>query len=159
MNLSSIAIDLVRDSGLPGLSREAICEKAGIPLGSFSHVAGCSFGEFLRTVAPELPLSTAAIGRSRIHPELRRRQLLACAIELAKTHGYNRITRKQVAELAGVSEGNVARLYTMPQLREEVLRHAIDHKMLKIVAQGLASCDPICDGIAASLKRQALAAL
>ena len=50
------AIDMVEEAGLINLSRSALCARAGIPDGSFPHVMGCNFSEFveeLRGICPD----------------------------------------------------------------------------------------------------------
>lgn len=137
------AAEFVREHGPQAISREALCAHLGVPPGSFTYVTGMAYNEFIIALARTMPISTDPLGQGRIHPELRKRQILACAVELSKEHGYARITRKQVAARAGTSEPNVARLYSMPALREAVIRHALEHRIASIVAQAKAANDPL----------------
>lgn len=156
MDLKKIAQAIIKTEGVMGLSRDRICEIAGIPAGSFAHYAGCSYGEFLAPFITKMPLTTTPPKAGRINRALRMNHLLGCAVHLAKMHGYGCLTRRTVAELAGVSESNVARLYTVPELRTAVLQHAIKHKILDIVAQGIHNGDPLCEDLPPMLRKAAL---
>ncbi len=48
----------------------------------------------------------------RMTPKARKRQLLDAAVELAKVHGADKITRVMVADATGTSEGLVNRYFT-----------------------------------------------
>lgn len=68
--------------------------------------------------------------------------LLSAALKLASVKGYNRITRDEIAQAAGVSPALVsARLGTMDAMRRSVMRAAIRERVLPVVAQGIVARD------------------
>lgn len=90
-------------------------------------------------------------------PDLGNR-VLEAAVELAKGVGYQWITRDQVAEAAGVASGSVNGAYgSMVELKRAVLRHAVEHEIVEIVAQGLADGHVIAREAPAALKERAAA--
>lgn len=92
--------------------------------------------------------------------ENRDENILEAAIECALADGYQWITRDGVAARAGVSPGTVNTAYTtMRDLKRAVLRTAVDRKILRIVAQGLADSHEIAVSAPPELKRAALASL
>ncbi len=138
------ARELVKSGGLINLSRRDLCEAAGIPDGSFPHVMGCNFAEFVDQLRAEgIQEDAHTVNKSRANPELRRDQILGVALEQAKTVGYHKVTRDSIAEGAGVSMGLVTRYFgTMVQLKRAVMRAAIARSVPEVVAQGLANGDP-----------------
>lgn len=81
--------------------------------------------------------------RSRLPKEQRRAELLAAALDLAETRGADRITHDHVAIAAGVARSLVIHYFgTATQLRRDVMRAAVKHRRVAIVARGLALRDP-----------------
>lgn len=158
--ITDIAIEMVNEGGLINLSRSALCERAGIPDGSFPHVVGCTFSEFikeLKTAANVAENIVRDVVKSRANPELRKDQILTAAVELAKTKGYHKITRDAVAQSANVSAGLVSRYFnTMNHLRRSIMGVALNKEIPEIIAQGLANNDPRARKAPKDLKRQAL---
>lgn len=141
--VKKVAVAMVKSEGLINLSRRKLCERAGIPDGSFPHVMGCSFVALVNELKleniQEIPHS---VSKSRADPTLRKDHILSVAVNMAKTDGYNKITRDKIAESAGVSMGLVTRYFgTMGQLRIAVMRRAVKQEIPVIVAQGLANGD------------------
>ena len=99
--------------------------------------------------------------RIRLLPEKRKAHILAVAIKLSeKRDGWRSLTRNRVAATAECSESLVSSYFgTMSDLRTEVMRHAIKHKNLTIVAQGLAAGDPLAKRAKPELKSAALITL
>lgn len=65
--------------------------------------------------------------------------ILRAAVHLAKTDGYQWITRERVAALAGVSPASVNNAFgRMVELKRAVMREAVSLAIVEIVAQGLA---------------------
>lgn len=92
--------------------------------------------------------------------KLRRATILQAAIQLSKKHGYNKITRDQIAELAGVATGTINAYFgTMVKLRRAIMREAIKTQVLEVIAQGLSHGDPHAQKAPAGLKRKALDSL
>lgn len=155
------ARELVKSGGLINLSRQGLCEAAGIPDGSFPHVMGCNFAEFVGQLRAEnIQENAHTVSKSRANPELRKSQILGVALAQAKAVGYHKVTRDAIADGAGVSMGLVTRYFgTMGQLKRAVMRAAITQGVAEVVAQGLANGDPQARKAPAELKAQAAAVL
>lgn len=123
-HVKNVAVNMVIKSGLINLSRKDLCNAAGIPDGSFQHVMGCTFSDFIKELKNEnVSNSEHAVVKTRIHPELRKDQILNVAVEIAKRIGYEKITREEIAVQAGVSMGSVTRYFgTMKKLRRTIKR-------------------------------------
>jgi len=141
--VKNVALQLVREWGLINLSRSGLCARAGIPDGSFPNIMGCNFSEFVEEIRAEgAEDAPAHVNKRRANPALRKLHILAMAVEVSKTRGYNRITRDEVAKAAGVSMGLVTRYFgTMVQLRRAIIRYAIQKEIPEIVFQGIACGD------------------
>ena len=95
--------------------------------------------------------------RQRLHPTVRKEQILDAALTLSQSDGYQTITRQSVATLAGCSEGLVSRYFsTMPQLRRAVMSAAIAQANLSVLAQGIAMKDAKALRAPEELRRQAV---
>ena len=150
------AIDMVEEAGLINLSRSALCARAGIPDGSFPHVMGCNFSEFVEELRGLRADPQHVVTKNRANPALRKNQILNVAVNMAKDVGYNKVTRDAVAEGAGVSMGLVTRYFgTMKNLRRDIMRFAIRNEVAEIIAQGLANGDDHARKAPAELKAQA----
>jgi len=156
-----IALKMVKESGLINLSRRALCERANIPDGSFPHVMGCTFSDFLKELKMETPRTGVhPVSKSRVDPGLRRDQILTAAVHTARDEGYRRMTRDSIAKRAGVSESLISRYFnTMKQLRRDVMRAAIVQEVPEIIAQGLANGDKHAKKAPLALKEKAVALL
>ena len=155
--VKKVAVDMVKAKGLVNLSRSELCERAGIPDGSFPHVMGCNFSDFVEELKGEHIVEQAhTVSKRRANPALRKSHILAVATEMAKTVGYNKITRDKIAEAAGVSMGLVTRYFgTMAQLRRSIMRTAIHEHIPEIIAQGIANGDDHAKKAPAELKAEA----
>ena len=144
-HITNTALDMVHENGLINLSRRELCERAGIPNGSFPHYMGESFTEFVSRIKKATENDDTRnypVVKTRANPELRRDQILKVAIELSIKNGYNNIRRDDIAEAAGVSEGLVTKYFnTMVQLRRDIIRWAIAHEIAEIIKQGIANGD------------------
>lgn len=141
--IKQIAVDMVKQKGLINLSRNELCAKANIPDGSWSHVMGCSFSDFVAELQDMgIAQNAVPVSKRRVPAAMRKQQILEVAINEAKKSHYNKITRDGVAEAAGVSMGLVTKYFgTMQQLRTQVIRHAVKQSIIEIIAQGIASND------------------
>ena len=159
--VKEVAVCMVRGSGLINLSRRELCERAGIPDGSFPHIMGCNFAEFVEELKLEgIEEIPHAVSKTRANPALRKDHILTVAVGMAKTEGYNKITRDKIAESAGVSMGLVTRYFgTMVQLRRDIVRMAVRNEVLEVVAQAVISNDPHVKKIDTDLKERALKAV
>ena len=156
-HITNIALDMVHTNGLINLSRLELCERAGIADGSFPYHMGCTFTEFVSKLRPKVEDQTIhKVIKLRVDPALRKDHILKAAIAVAITKGYNKVTRDDVAESAGVSMGLITHYFTnMNQLRRDIMRTAVKRGIAEIVAQGLTNKD--CHALKASkeLKTQA----
>lgn len=142
-DLLTLAKAMARETGLINLSRQALCDRAGIAPGSFSYYAGCTFNEFVAELKDELADGRCVpVTKARANPELRKSSILDAAVELSRKEGYANISRQQIADRAGVSTGLVTKYFgTMPQMRRAIMRSAIARSIPEIVAQGMACGD------------------
>jgi AcrR family transcriptional regulator len=100
------------------------------------------------------------IETNRLDPKVRKEQILAVAVARAELLGINGLRRDDVADSAGIARGLVSRYFnTMPQLRRAVMRHAVHHGNLTIIAQGIAMRDPEALKASPELQAKALASL
>jgi DNA-binding transcriptional regulator YbjK len=144
-HIKAKAVELIKEGGIINLSRSNLCDAAGVPVGSFQHVMGCTFETFLAELITEHngELPTNVVTRGRVTPILRKEQILNSAIGHAIDVGFYRMTREGVAERADVSPGTIQKYFkTMPQLKRAVMRAAVQREEVVIVAQGLANDDP-----------------
>lgn len=94
----------------------------------------------------------------RLTPEIRREQILAAAVELAKSKGYSNITREDVAAKAGCSIGLVTlRFSTMEILKKAVMNFAVKNGVLEIICQGLMLKNRTALGVPDKIKKAAVA--
>ena len=100
------------------------------------------------------------MGRTRKSPLDRKADILAAAVELAKTSGFTKVTRDAVAIAAGVSTGLVSHYYnTMPQLKRDLMRYAVRYDVAEVIAQGLSIRDPHAMKASPEQKQKALMTL
>lgn len=96
----------------------------------------------------------------RKKPSVRKKEILAAAMELAKTDHYIRVTRERIAERVNISTGLVNLYFnTMNELRSAIVRNAINEEVIEVVAQAIANKDPQALDISHELKCQAAAHL
>lgn len=153
--IKETALKMINESGLINLSRAGLCERVRIPVGSFAYYAGCTFTDFVKGLKDDS--NNHQVFKTRVNPILRRENILIAAVELARENGYNKITRDDIAERAGVSMGLVTHYFeTMVQLRRAVMRHAIQFEIVEIIAQGLANKDDHARKAPEELKKQAV---
>lgn len=90
----------------------------------------------------------------------RDKRILDEATELAKSIGYQWITREQVALAVGCAPGTINNAFgSVVGLKRAVLQHAVDTGIVEIVAQGLADGHAIARAAPADLKARAAAHL
>jgi DNA-binding transcriptional regulator YbjK len=137
------ALEMVKKHGLINLSRHDLCKRAEIPPGSFPYIMGCNFTAFIAELKIETNDNAIySVNKTRANPILRRDHILQVAIKIARTIGYQKVTRGIIAESAGVSTGLVTHYFkTMPQLKRAIMRTAIAQEIPEIIAQGLINND------------------
>lgn len=97
----------------------------------------------------------------RLKPDDRKLQILKAALVVtSEPGGWAGLTRKAVADQAGCAEALVSKYFgTMTDFRRTIMRAAIHHKILAIVAQGLAAGDTHAKKADNDLKTKALETL
>lgn len=97
---------------------------------------------------------------TRLAPKERNASILDAALRMARLHGYQRITRADIAMAAECSEALVSSyLGTMIAVRRAVIRAAIKQKDLIVLAQALAAKDAHAQKAPENLRRAAVATL
>ena len=75
-----------------------------------------------------------------IEPQVRYNQFLDCAMEIAKTKGYNKVTQLEVAKKAKTSGGLMHRYFkNIKNLRAQILKKALETEQIDIILQGIAT--------------------
>lgn len=93
---------------------------------------------------------------NRMKPNERRDVILAAALSLASTVGYDRMTRADVADRAQVATGLVSHYFkNMKGLRVAVITAAVEQRDLTVVAQALVAKHPLAHAAPKSLRRKA----
>lgn len=86
-----------------------------------------------------------------------RTQILATAVEIAHTLGYQGVHRWRIAKRLKCSEGVVSYHFkTMPKLRDAIIAHAIETEDYKIIVQAFASRHPLALKAPEDLIRRAM---
>lgn len=98
--------------------------------------------------------------RTRMSRRARHDDILAAALRVSVTVGYNRITRDDIALAAGCSPALVSEMFgTMVCLRRAMMRAAVANAVLPVIAQGLALRDPHALRAPAELRAEAAGSL
>lgn len=94
------------------------------------------------------------------NPSDRVAEMLHAALKLAAKHGYQNVTREQIASSLGVAPSLVSHhLGTMSNLRRSLVRQAISSTELTVIAQAIAAGDPHARRVPHELRRRALESL
>lgn len=87
-------------------------------------------------------------------------RILDVAHGMAISNGFNSLTRDSVAIEAGVAQGTVNHVYgTMAELRNEVMRRALELEDLRLIAQGIACGNQVALSAPQELRLKALTSL
>jgi AcrR family transcriptional regulator len=82
---------------------------------------------------------TTSTPTRRLQPDDRVTDLLTVALQVARTEGFNALTRKRVAQAASVSPGLVThRFLSTDLMRDAVMTEAVRVADLRVVADGIA---------------------
>ena len=96
----------------------------------------------------------------RMKPAARKDTILAAAMTLAEGKIYTHLTRDEIAEAVGITGPGVQHHFkTMKQLRGDLMRYAVKHRVLCVIAQGLAAGDPHAARADEALRREAMNSL
>ena len=80
----------------------------------------------------------------RLPADARKKQILENAVAMSRKLGYKFITRTKIANKIGVTSSNLVHHFArMGALRTAVLKYAIEHEILDILAQGLVNKESI----------------
>lgn len=83
--------------------------------------------------------------------------VLDAALKCAEQHGLYAMTRRQIADAAGVAAGTVSyRFEDMAGMRAAVVRAAIERKCLPIIAAAVVQRHELAADIPAELKQAAM---
>jgi len=83
--------------------------------------------------------------------------ILQAAVDLAKSFDYRTLTRRTIAHHAGVSVSLVSHyLGSMDELRDELMRYAVKHEILIIIARGVLYDHPLALAAPDDIKRKAV---
>lgn len=97
---------------------------------------------------------------ARMTPTDRKAAILDAAVAAAKKHGFANLRLVHIAEHAECSNALVVSHYgTMAQMRRAVMRAAVKQEILAIIAEGLATHDPVARKASSELQNKALATL
>jgi len=81
--------------------------------------------------------------------------ILMAALDCARVIGYNKMTRREIAEYAGRAPSAVSfNGGEMPEIRDAVMELAVKLEDLDVLAQGLAHRHPIAVAAPGELKRE-----
>jgi AcrR family transcriptional regulator len=93
-------------------------------------------------------------------PERRKKQILKAAVAVAIREGFAAMTREQVAARANVSGPLVSQYFTsMAELRDAVVRYALEHSIQRILGQAIAHGSPLVTELSQAARKKALASL
>lgn len=85
----------------------------------------------------------------------RRGELLDAALVLAAQYGFDRISRAQVAEAAGVAPTLLNFYFNdMPNFRHSLVAHAVDKWQVDVVAQAMLAGHPAAQGVPPALRQK-----
>ena len=88
---------------------------------------------------------------------LRREEILACALRLAHATVYTHITREELALACDCAPATISlHLGTIQQMRREIISAAIAQRDLVVIAQGIVANEPKAKGAPDEIKRAAL---
>lgn len=158
--IQTAAIEMANQCGIMNLSRKELCTRLKIPDGSFLVLAGCTFTELIEAIRPKCKTGIKPKDNRRTSAALRTEYLLSLSMDVAEREGFNKLSRTLVAEECGVSESLLAYYFgTVPNFKRTVMRHAIQHERLRIIAEGLAIRDVHALKAPEELKTRALMSL
>ena len=156
-NLIAFARLYAEERGLINVSRADVCSAVGIPVGSFQHVARCTWKQFVKELSTtKQPKRVRYLRKARNDPALMRARIIDVALRLAERGGYDKITRADIADAAGISASLVTHHFgSMDRLRFQLMQCAVKEKRTKIIAQGLVGGSPTAKRASLKLRRRA----
>ena len=153
--LEKAARELNVEVGKVNLIRNLVCEKAGVPPGSFGYITGMKFVPWLRSL--KLPDTEHEKNGSYMPAEDRKQQILKEAVTQAEQTGYMTLTRSGIADSLGVSYELVKHYYKdHAELLNAVMERAIQTENHEIIVQGIVNKHPIAMDADTELKTEAV---
>ena len=89
----------------------------------------------------------------------RRKQLVTAGLDLAISHGFDRVSRDMVAASVGCSPALLSRYWTAPEFQTALMEAAVLAECLAVVSQGLVTRHPVALAAPLGLRTSAAAAL
>lgn len=158
--IRTTAIEMAESVGIINLTRIDLCSRLNISDGSFTVIAGRTFTELIELIRPECKNGTKPERNRRTSRVIRTDHILGVAMDVSERDGFTKLSRATVAEDCGISESLIAYHFgTMLEFRRTIMRHAIKHERLRIIAEGLAVRDIHAVKAPDELKARALASL
>ncbi len=78
--------------------------------------------------------------KRRMKRDERAEEILNAALKVSEEHGYDKVSRAQIAEEANCAESLISFYFsTMDDVRDTIMKEAILKHNLKIIAQGIIS--------------------
>jgi len=97
------------------------------------------------------------VTNKRTPTKVREEEILSAALDIAKASGLAAVSGKKIAAALGIGRtGVMHHIVSMHSLRQAVMRRAIKTEELDIIAQGLATGDPIAQEAPEELRRRAV---
>lgn len=91
---------------------------------------------------------------TRLDPEIRREQIVHAAKSMSYEGGLYKWTLEDVAKFVGITTPGVRYyFFSTAQLRDEIIRNAIDARDVPIVLQAIAAHDPIAESVGPALRK------
>lgn len=160
--IRSSAVKLAKQIGIINLSRQEVCDLAGVKDGSFPAIMECTFADLLHDIQKEVPLFIESVGitKKRIDPTIRRDLILHRVLDMSEEHGYRQVTRPMIADRLGISERLITHHFgTMKQFQRDLVRAALQARRLKVIGQAIAAGDSHVKDIDPILRAEALSSL
>jgi len=93
----------------------------------------------------------------RLEPKERKALILTAAVTVARTKGFQHMTREAIAAMAGITPALVTHHYTtMTQMRRAVMRAAVQREVLSVIAYGLVTGDRYARKASPELRQKAM---
>lgn len=153
-----VAMTMVVDNGLINLSCAELCKRANIPDGSWYHIMGCNFSDFVDELRKKYACNGShKVVKYRANPTLRKEHILSVALKLSENNGVDTVQRNHIADSAGVSVALVSRYFgTIKKLRRTIVRAAIKQENLPVIAYAIISHNTCVKKISIELRTKAL---
>jgi AcrR family transcriptional regulator len=144
------ALEIAEESGVESVHGAEISQRTGIKQGALNYFYGSM--DTLRNDVMKWARENGKfedfqdpryIDRRRASAKVRKKQLMAHALDLAIETNYREVTRDQIADAAGISTSLVTHyLGTLKSMRRDIVRAALADEIPEVIAQAIACKDP-----------------